>query len=167
MHWSAGYCSSADSVHMINKEGQNRQTRNKSKGTACSARTFSAHLLRSANQRQMYITYTSFRKIGFVSRGPLLQTGCVCVYSSKDQLSVQCIGLLIEPLVCRMHWCMRVCQTEAEQLFQSFCIPMGPKVSNSVAFHSPAGGTACAQVSLPICVKHEIWTLQYSVELVM
>lgn len=52
--------------------------------------------------------------------------------------------------------CVCVCQTEAEQLFQSFCIPVRPKVSDSVAFHSPAGGTACAHVSLPVCVKHEI-----------
>lgn len=28
-------------------------------------------------------------------------------------------------------------QTEAEQLFQSFCIPGGPNISDSVAFHSP------------------------------
>lgn len=43
VHWSAGYCSSADSVDMINKGGMTKRARNKGKRTACSAPRFSAH----------------------------------------------------------------------------------------------------------------------------
>lgn len=59
-----------------------------------------------------------------------------------------------------MSVCVCVCASGC-RLRQSSCSRVsaylgGAKVSDSVAFHSSAGGTACAHVSLPICVKYEI-----------
>lgn len=62
-----------------------------------------------------------------------------------------CVCECVDLCVC-VCGCVRL-QTEAEQLLQSFCMPRGLNVNDSVAFHSPAGGTACAHVSLPICVS--------------
>lgn len=84
--------------------------------------------------RSIYIYIFRKRYHCFCVQRPILQTDCVCVYSGKNQLSVLNIALLIEQLVC-VCVCVRL-QTEAEQLFQSFCIPGGPN-SDSVAFHSP------------------------------
>lgn len=113
---------------------------------------------RSVNQPiRCRCTQLDKESIGVVSVDPFAIRRFMCTVT---RIICPSISLLIKQLVSvwvleRVCVCVLgcVCSNHAEQLFQSFYITEGPKVSDSVAFHSPAGGSTCTCVYLPICTE--------------